>query len=106
MEVLRNAMYKRGASHDRLVAKAFGGANVLSTITDAIGTRNAEFARAWLRNEGIALLGEDLGGTSARKVVFDPDTGYAYCRRITVQQPAALASIEAERAYAATLLNR
>lgn len=105
MEALCNAMYQRGASSERLLAKAFGGANVLASITDAIGTQNADFARAWLRRAGITLLGEDLGGTWARKVVFDPDSGYAYCRRITVQQPEVLASIDTERNYAASLLN-
>lgn len=45
MEVLRNAMFARGAHPSRLVAKAFGGGNVVSGIHTAIGTRNAEFAR-------------------------------------------------------------
>lgn len=62
MEVLRNAMYARGASPARLIAKAFGGGNVVNAIQMAIGSRNAEFAREWLQREGIPLLSSDLGG--------------------------------------------
>ncbi|NYT24958.1 chemotaxis protein CheD [Alcaligenaceae bacterium] len=104
MEVLRNALFARGASDGRLVAKAFGGGNVLNAIKMAIGTRNAEFARQWLQREGIPLLAEDMGGTWSRKVVFDPLTGYAFCRRTAIQQPEAIANADAENAYEKSLL--
>ncbi|NLC37585.1 MAG: chemotaxis protein CheD [Alcaligenaceae bacterium] len=105
MEVLRNALFARGASDTRLVAKAFGGGNVLNAIKMAIGTRNAEFARQWLQREGIPLLAEDMGGTWSRKVVFDPLTGDAFCRRATVQQAEVISNVKAERAYEQSLLN-
>lgn len=102
MEVLRNALFARGASSRRLVAKAFGGGNVLNAIKMAIGTRNADFSRQWLQREGIPLLAEDLGGTWSRKVVFDPTTGDVFCRRTPVQQVEAIT--KAESVYEQSLL--
>lgn len=106
MEVLRNAMYARGASPARLVAKAFGGGNVVNAIQMAIGSRNAEFAREWLQREGIPLLSSDLGGAWSRKVVLDPLTGDAFCRRTAIHRPEAIAMANAENAYEKTLLER
>lgn len=82
MEVLVNALMKRGARKSRLVAKAFGGSNVVGAISMAIGDSNARFATEWLAREGIPLLASDLGGKQARKVIFVPRTGEAFCRRI------------------------
>ena len=106
MEVLRNAMYARGASPARLVAKAFGGGNVVNSIQMAIGARNAEFAREWLQREGIALVAADFGGSWSRKVVLDPLTGDAFCRRTAIHRPEAIAMANAENAYEESLLKR
>ncbi|MDB5642566.1 MAG: cheD [Hyphomicrobiales bacterium] len=76
MELLVNGLLREGASRQRLQAKLFGGGNMNSALAD-IGARNAIFARGFLRNEGIALLGESLGGDRARKVQFWPTTGRA-----------------------------
>lgn len=104
MEVLRNAMLARGASGSRLVAKAFGGGNVVNAIQMSIGTRNAEFARQWLERERIPLLASDLGGSCSRKLVLDPVTGDAYCRRTAIQHSEAIALGRAEIAYENALL--
>lgn len=104
MEVLRNAMYAKGAQTSRLVAKAFGGGNVISAINMAIGTRNAEFTHDWLEREKIPLLAFDFGGTYSRKVVFDPLTGDAFCRRTLVSQPESQAMIRAESDYEKSLI--
>lgn len=103
MEVLRNAMYAQGASSQRLVAKAFGGGNVVDAIQMSIGTRNADFAREWLEREGIPLLASDLGGNWSRKVVLDPSTGDAFCRRNQVNRPESIAMARAEQAYEQSL---
>lgn len=76
MELLVNELFHHGASRQRLVAKLFGGANLNSQLAD-IGARNAEFAQRFLRNEGIRILGESLGGDRARKVQFWPASGRA-----------------------------
>lgn len=103
MEVLRNAMYARGASPSRLVAKAFGGGNVIRSIKMAIGERNIAFAQQWLERENIPLLGSDFGGPWSRKVVIDPKTGDAYCRRNPVSQPDEQEIFQAESEYAKVL---
>lgn len=76
MEVLINGILKRGGARERLEAKLFGGANVIATLSD-VGSRNAKFARRFLADEGIAVRGGDIGGSSARRVQFWPVDGRA-----------------------------
>lgn len=81
MEVLVNAMLSRGVRKERLVAKAFGGGNVVSSIRLAIGASNVAFAQEWLQREGVRLLASDFGGPWSRKVIGVPQTGEVFCRR-------------------------
>ncbi len=83
MELLINDLLKHGAARHRLEAKVFGGARMLSVQND-IGARNAEFARTFLRDEGIPCLSESTGGTSARRIRFWPVTGRA--QQLLVQE--------------------
>lgn len=76
MEVLINGLISRGGKRDRLEAKLFGGANVLAQLSD-VGSRNAAFAKKFLADEGIRLIGGDVGGTSPRRIQFWPVTGRA-----------------------------
>jgi chemotaxis protein CheD len=82
MEVLINAMLAMGAGRHRLKARIFGGATMRQGFRD-IGGANIAFARTFLRNERIALVGEDVGGTGARRVEFRPGVGVARCRVVT-----------------------
>lgn len=73
MELLINAMLKRGADRQRLQAKVFGGANVLSGNAGgsfAVGEANANFVRSFLHSESIPLVASDLGGRSGRQLHF------------------------------------
>jgi chemotaxis protein CheD len=76
MELLINALLKRGAARDRLEAKLFGGAKMMNALSD-IGGQNARFAREFLAREGIPLIGESLGGERARRIQFWPASGRA-----------------------------
>lgn len=76
MELLINGLLQRGASRARLQAKLFGGANVMSGLTD-IGAQNAAFARRFLETESISIVGASLGGDRARRVRYWPTTGRA-----------------------------
>jgi len=105
MEVLVNAMLARGARKERLLAKAFGGGNVVVSLRKSIGEGNIGFARAWLEREGIALAACDFGGSWARKIVFDPRNGDAYCKRIDGSQPVTTEVAQAEAAYERDLVN-
>ena len=76
MELLINGLMKQGAQRERLEAKLFGGANVIAAMSD-IGARNAEFARQFLEDEGIAYAGGDVGGNAPRRIQFWPVSGRA-----------------------------
>jgi len=52
-----------------------------------IGGDNIAFARSFLRDERIPLVGEDVGGNSARRVEFRPALGLARCRHVDTQPP-------------------
>lgn len=103
MEVLVNGLLDKGASKGRLVAKAFGGGTIVSAIRMAIGERNADFAHEWLDREGIPLVASDFSGPWSRKVVFVPQTGDAFCRRMPTTQAAAAEVAKAEQEYERSL---
>jgi len=76
MELLINDILKHGGDRRRLEAKLFGGANVVSALTD-VGSRNYAFARQFLLDEGIPIVGGDVGGDLARRIQFMPASGRA-----------------------------
>lgn len=82
MEMLINQMLACGARKDRLLAHLYGGANLRKGM-QAIGTANAEFARAFLQRERIALQRADLGGRHARRLEFRPAAGQVRCRMVS-----------------------
>jgi chemotaxis protein CheD len=86
MELLVNGLLRRGARRERLEVKLFGGAKTLHGLSD-IGALNAMFARNFVRNEGIALVGASLGGERGRRVQFWPVSGRA--RQMATKSPAA-----------------
>jgi chemotaxis protein CheD len=77
MELLINALLKQGGARSRLEAKMFGGACVLHGLSTDIGAKNAAFARQFLQTEGIACVGQSLGGGRGRRVRYWPATGRA-----------------------------
>lgn len=104
MEVLLNTMLSKGAAKQRIVAKAFGGGTIVTSFLMAIGQRNAEFAKEWLKREGIPLVAQDFGGAWSRKVIFTPQGGDAFCRRLPIGQPGVQDVVNAERAYEQSLI--
>ncbi len=103
MEVLVNGLLDKGAAKTRLIAKAFGGGTIVSSIRMAIGQRNAEFAHEWLQREGIPLVASDFSGPWSRKVIFLPQNGDAFCRRMPTTQADATAVVKAELDYESSL---
>jgi chemotaxis protein CheD len=104
MEVLVNSMMGKGARKDRLIAKAFGGGTIVTSIQMAIGQRNSAFAKEWLEREGIPLVAEDFGGAWSRKVLFTPINGDAFCRRMPVNQDIVRTVVRAEQDYEKSLV--
>lgn len=76
MELLINALQKRGATRQRLQAKVFGGAQMVDGLS-SIGPDNAKFALEYLERESITCTGQSIGGDAARQIVFWPTTGVA-----------------------------
>ncbi len=75
MEILINKLMALGASRRRLVAKAFGAANVSVARLLPVAAQNATFVREYLKREGIPLVSERLGGVAPRSITFDTATG-------------------------------
>jgi len=76
MELLINGLLARGGQRHRLEAKLFGGARTVEGLSD-IGALNAQFAQDFLRTEGIAVVGGDLGGDRGRRIEYWPASGRA-----------------------------
>lgn len=104
MELLINALLKRGARRESLEAKVFGGGQVMRSVSAAgVGARNADFVESFLAAEGIPVLSSDLRGECARRVAFFPASGRVLCRHLQRIESAALAD---EDRYRATLATR
>ncbi|WP_035024718.1 chemotaxis protein CheD [Enterovibrio calviensis] len=81
MELLINTMIQQGAIKSRLRVKLFGGGMVMGKQA-SIGEKNIAFIRNYVQNEGLNIVGEDLGTEFPRKVVFDPMTGKAWVKKL------------------------
>ncbi|HEY3949187.1 chemotaxis protein CheD [Phenylobacterium sp.] len=76
MELLVNALLRRGARRDRLEIKLFGGARLIEGLTD-VGSQNAAFAERFARDEGLTYVGGSLRGQRARRIQYWPVSGRA-----------------------------
>jgi len=65
----------QGAKREDLEAKLIGGANMFPSFESDIGKDNVLDAKDKLREEGIKIVGECVGGTQGRSVEFSPTTG-------------------------------
>lgn len=90
MELLINRMMNLGASRRSLIAKVFGGAHMISSISkqNGVGEKIVSFVQGFLHNEGIRVVSQDVGGQDSRKIFFLTDTGDVYLKRVqsTYQQ--------------------
>lgn len=69
---------KRLGPNGAFTAKIAGGANMFPDVkaqSMAIGAKNITATKAALSLNNIPLLGEDIGGTKGRKIVFNTATG-------------------------------
>lgn len=76
MELLVNALLSQGARRERLEGKLFGGARVITGLTD-VGEMNATFAEQFMRREGLTNIGGSLRGDAGRRIQFWPVSGRA-----------------------------
>lgn len=83
MELLINGLLRAGARRQRIEVKLFGGANLMQSRTDNnVGHNNARFALAFVKQEGLGLVSQDLFGHEPRKIWYFPDTGKVMLRRL------------------------
>ncbi len=104
MELLINRIMAIGGNRKRLVAKAFGGAHVLPSISleNGVGRKNSEFILEFLEVERINLVSHDLGGYEARKIYFHTDTGEVLLKRIPTSHSSSVA-IEERKVFSRVL---
>ncbi|MDE7245075.1 MAG: chemotaxis protein CheD [Oscillospiraceae bacterium] len=81
-ETLRQLEMK-GAQRSRITVKIAGGAKMFEVNGGSlgnIGQRNIESVHTILRRENVRLLGEQVGGSVARTLLFDVDSGQSCVR--------------------------
>jgi chemotaxis protein CheD len=83
-----NKLYERmldlGCNKKNLVAKVFGGGDILQTTSYQfnIGLRNIEIANEYIKELNIQLAGISVGGVNGRKIIFDTQKGTVIQRYI------------------------
>lgn len=86
MERLINTVLSKGTGQKaNLEIKVFGGGLINGALTD-IGSKNIEFVHEFLHNEGYRAAAEDVGGTFARRVLFKPESGRIFVKRLASQE--------------------
>ena len=94
MELLIGELQKIGGLRSRFIAKIFGGGHVLDTepSADSVPSRNIEFAREFIRDEGFHVASIDVGGLLPRLIKFETWSGRAFLKRLG--RPIATLSVE------------
>lgn len=95
MEVLINEMVGLGAVRSRLVAKIFGGGNILRMSKEyRPGPKNVAFILKFLEVEKIKLKNQNTGGNYSRKLFLHTDTFEVLLKKNCVMSNASLAKQE------------
>lgn len=88
IEELVRQMERMGARRIRMVAKIAGGATMFNfqgggnSSVGQVGDRNADAARAKLKELKIPILAQDTGANYGRTVIFYPETGAYHIRAV------------------------
>jgi chemotaxis protein CheD len=74
---LIESMLNVGCHKHNLVAKIFGGGNVIDVTQEEmmIGRKNILIAKELLNEQGIKIAAQDVGGTRGRRIMMQSDTG-------------------------------
>ena len=76
VDQLLEDLIREGGRRTRLESKIAGGASMFGPKVDySLGDRNVHAVRRRLAHHSIALLAEDVGGNSGRRMVLSPSTG-------------------------------
>jgi chemotaxis protein CheD len=85
VERVINELLKRGANREMLEVKVLGGGQVIPSMSD-IGASNIRFVREYLRDEGMTIAVEDVGGRVARRLRYYPRTGKVLVKHLAMQE--------------------
>jgi len=77
IEKLIDKMKFLGCKKENLIAKVFGGANVIQSNVNVfnVGERNFQIALETLEKEKIPIIAKSIGGEVGRKIIFNTNTG-------------------------------
>ncbi len=77
IERLVEKMLLMGSDKKNLIAKVFGGGEVIETTIKQfiIGERNIKIATEMLEEYKIPIVAKSVGGKNGRKIEFDTSTG-------------------------------
>ncbi|MDI6758158.1 MAG: chemotaxis protein CheD [Candidatus Omnitrophota bacterium] len=75
IDLVLEKMRSFGAQSFNINAKLVGGANMFNLSSSNIGMDNILSAKKKLKEEGIKLIGESIGGSIGRSVEFSAATG-------------------------------
>ncbi|MGF1644042.1 MAG: chemoreceptor glutamine deamidase CheD [Thiotrichales bacterium] len=92
MEHLINGILRSGGKKQNLEIKLFGGASVMDLASSDVGRRNIDFVLSFLREEGLPVHSQDLGGTLPRKLMYHPLTGKALVKKLVSETQSVVAS--------------
>lgn len=96
-------MQKLESDFSKVVAGVYGGAAVVSHLTNAtgdIGVTNIEMAHQKLKEYGIKIVDEDTGGTKGRRIYLNTASGNVTVK--TLERTSEVERIEKNREYVAT----
>lgn len=82
-ELFLQHIRKHGASAKEYEAKIFGGSNMFPALKNGgndVGRKNIEFAKNFLKQQGIALKVEHVGDSGHRTLIFDLQTGHCWLK--------------------------
>ena len=76
IERLTERMLQLGCKKNNLVAKVFGGGEVITVSSSSmhIGERNVMVAEEMLQEQNIPIIGRSTGGKNGRKIIFNTHT--------------------------------
>jgi chemotaxis protein CheD len=95
IEKLLEKMKALGSSQSNIIAKVFGGGNIIEATTAQfmIGDRNIAVAMDMLKDLKIHIISQSVGGNLGRKIQFDTSTGEIKHRFIEKQQPINISNV-------------
>jgi chemotaxis protein CheD len=83
LRTLVGDLMKLGAPERRIRAKVYGGsAPPISNERGHLGDRNVEAAHNFLKANFVPVLDNEVGGSVARKIVFNPKGGLVQVTRL------------------------